>query len=376
MASTKNLYELLGVSRDAKPDELRKAYLKLAHKYHPDKTGGDKAAEQKLKEINAAYDVLKNPEKKAQYDRFGSTNGGQGFDASGFGSAGFGGTGFEAPFEDFFDMLFGQGGGRGRGGGAGARSRPGNDLEFPLSITLKEAAQGVKKKVRFPRQELCGECQGSGAAPGSRAETCPQCQGAGQVRAAHGFFSVTRTCGQCHGVGQIITRPCRPCKGQGHIKSKREISVDIPAGIDTGARLRVTGEGEPGVGGGPRGNLYLAIDVGAHPLFARNGADILCQVPISISQAALGTTISVPTLQGEEALKVPPGTQTGNELRMRGKGMPDLRGYRQGDQIVQVIVEIPAKLSRRQKELLMEFEECSDVKNYPQGQAYRKKTRA
>lgn len=356
----KDLYQILGVNRDAPQDEIRKAYLKLAHKYHPDKTGGDKEAEEKLKEINAAYDILKTPEKRKQYDQFGSTSPG------GFGGGGGpGGAGFEAPFEDFFDMLFGQKRRPGGGGGGGPSARPGNDLELRLTITLEEAAAGAKKKVRFNRMERCGECSGSGAAPGSQPETCTQCGGQGQVRVAHGFFSVTRTCPQCNGQGKVISKPCRKCSGKGQIKNSRELSVDIPAGVDTGSTLRVSGEGEPGRGGGPRGDLYIHLEVTPHELFQRDGATLLCEVPISFTQAALGDTLRVPTLDKEAELKIPAGTQPGTQFRLRGMGLPDLRGYRQGDLIVKVLVEVPTKLSKRQRELLEEFETLNDPKASP-----------
>jgi len=366
MPQAPDLYEVLGVSRGASQDEIRKAYLKLAHKYHPDKTGGDKESEQKLKEINAAYDILKNPEKREKYDRFGSTEAGGGPFGGGnpFGG-GMGGEGFEAPFDDFFDMLFGQQGGRRRRGGASA-AQPGNDLELRLSITLKEAAKGTKKKVRFNRNESCAACNGSGAAKGSTAETCTDCGGAGQVRAAHGFFSVTRTCPRCGGQGKIITNPCSSCRGTGQTKQNREVSVDIPAGVDSGTQLRVTGEGESGRNGGPRGDLYIAIMVEQDERFERDGNTISCEVPISITQAALGDShVRVPTITGEAEIKVPAGTQSGTQFRLRGLGMPDLRGYGTGDLLVKVVVETPTKLSKRQKELLNEFQELSDQKTYP-----------
>ena len=360
MAQSIDLYELLGVPRDAPQDQIRKAYLKLAHKYHPDKTGGDKEAEDKLKQINGAYDILKNAEKRAQYDRFGSTDA-QGGGFGGGGGFGAGGQGFEAPFEDFFDMLFGQGGKRGGSGGAKA----GNDLELRLSITLEDAAFGTKKKIRYNRRENCGDCSGSGASPGSKAEVCSQCQGQGQVRVAHGFFSVTRPCPQCQGAGKTISKPCTTCAGKGQTKNARELSVDVPAGVDSGSRLRVTGEGEAGHRGGRRGDLYIFIDIAEHALFERDGTTIVCEVPITLSQATLGASIRVPTLEGEAELKIPAGSQTGTQLRLRGMGMPDLRGYRQGDQIVRVIVETPVKLSRKQKDLLKEFDDLAEGKTYP-----------
>lgn len=363
MAQSTDLYELLGVPRTATDEEIRRAYLKLAHKYHPDKTGGDKEAEEKLKRINAAYDILKNPDKRKQYDTFGST--GPGMGPGGFRggggdfTGGFGGAGFDSPFDDFFEMLFGRGGGRRQA------SRPGNDIECSAGITLEEAAAGVKKKVKFSRMEVCSDCSGSGAAPGSKADACPSCQGSGQVRASHGFFSVTQTCPQCRGTGRIVLNPCRRCGGRGRIKISRELAVDIPAGVDTGVSLRLAGEGEPGENGGPRGDLHIHIEVEPHDVFQRQGTDILCDLPISFPQAALGATVRVPTLRGEEELKVPAGTQNGTVLRLRGLGMPGLRGYRQGDQLVRVVVEVPSRLTRRQKELLEEFERESDEKDYP-----------
>lgn len=355
MAAQRDLYEILGVPRTASDDEIRKAYLKLAHKYHPDKTGGDKEAENKLKEINAAYDILKNTEKRRQYDTFGQS------DPMGGGQGGFG-AGFDSPFEDFFDILFGRGGG---GGGRRPSARPGNDLELRVSLTLEEAAFGSKKNVRFSRKEICSDCTGSGAAPGTRPEVCPLCQGSGQVRATHGFFSVTQTCTRCRGAGRIITKPCSRCSGEGRIRIQREISIDIPAGVDTGLRLRVSGEGEPGDNGGPRGDLHVYVEVQNHEIFSREGIDIICEFPVSFTQAAIGATVRVPTLRGEADLKIPPGTQPSAMLRLRGLGMPDLRGYRQGDQIVKVMVEIPTKLTRRQKEILKEFDDESDAKTYP-----------
>ena len=362
MAQQKDLYDLLGVARGASEDEIRRAYLKLAHKYHPDKTGGDKTAEDKLKEINAAYDILKNKDKRAQYDRFGTTGadpfGGAG-GAGGFGG-GFGGGG-ENPFDDFVDMLFGRGAGGRRQGGA----RPGNDLEYRVTLTLQEAATGVKKSVRFARMETCTDCSGTGAAAGSRPETCPECQGAGQVRIAHGFFSVTQPCRRCRGTGRHVSKPCSRCSGNGRIRVQREVSVDIPAGIDTGQRLRVAGEGEPGEQGGPRGDLHILIEIQRDEVFERDGNDIYCEVPLSFPQATLGATVRVPTLKGDADLKIPPGTQSGTLFRMRSLGMPDVRGYRQGDQIVKVFVEVPTKLSKRQRELIAEFEKESDAKTYP-----------
>jgi molecular chaperone DnaJ len=360
MPRQRDPYEILGVSRGATEDEIRKAYLKLAHKYHPDKTGGDKAAEEKLKEINGAYDILKNPEKRSQYDRFGQM--GDAF-GSGFGGGGFSTTGFDSPIDDLFDMFFG------RGGGGGQRrqpsARPGNDLEYKVSVTLQEAAFGAKKNISFARMEACSECSGTGAAPGTRPETCPQCQGSGQTHVAHGFFSVTQTCHRCRGTGRAVSKPCPRCSGTGRVRLERKIAVDIRPGVDTGLRLRVPGEGEPGEFGGPRGDLYIYIEVQPHELFLRQGNDIICEVPVGFSKAALGGTIRVPTLKDEAELKIPPGTQSGTMLRLRGLGMPDLRGYRQGDHYVKVIVEVPARLTRKQRDLLKDFDEAGDAAAYP-----------
>jgi len=354
---SRDLYEILGVSREASDEEIRKAYLKLAHKYHPDKTGGDKAAEDKLKEINAAYDILKNREKRAQYDRFGDMSGGMGGDP-------FHGGGFEAPFDDLFDMFFG--GGRGRGGRRRSAAVRGNDLEARLRVTLRDCALGCSKELRVERMERCGECEGSGAAPGSKPETCSQCGGAGQVRMAQGFFSVTRTCPQCRGTGQKIANSCHRCRGTGRVRTTRDLNVDVPPGIDTGQRLRLAGEGEPGEHGGPRGDLYVFIEVEPDEMFERHGTEILCEVPVSFVDAALGISIRVPTIIGKKAdLKIPAGTQAGSTFRLRGLGLPDIRGYRQGDQIVRVHVETPVKLSKRQRELLEEFREESNAKSYP-----------
>jgi molecular chaperone DnaJ len=344
-------YDILGVSRDASQDEIRTAYRKLAHKYHPDKTGGDQEAEEKLKEINEAYDILKNKEKRAKYDQFGSAGPG----------AGFGGFDGASPFDDIFDAFFGGAGGRARG----PRAMAGDDLEYPLRITLREAAFGCKKRIRFHRMETCGQCNGSGAAKGSEPEACRQCGGAGQVRMSQGFFSVTRTCPNCHGTGRIITSPCGDCSGIGTIRTERELSVELPAGVNSGSRLRVTGEGEPGRNGGPRGDLYVYVEVEADEVFERDGNDIIAEVPISFTQAVLGATIRVPSLEGEVDVKVPPATQSGTVFRLRGKGLPDIRGYRTGDQLVRVEVETPTKLSREQKDLLKRFEELSSAKTYP-----------
>jgi molecular chaperone DnaJ len=370
MPQQKDFYDVLGVSRTSTPDEVRKAYLKLAHKYHPDKTGGDKAAEEKLKEINEAYDTLKNPDKRRNYDQFGGAGSpfgsggpfGGGYEgAGGFGAGGFGADA-ENPFGDLFDALFGRGG----AGGGRAVLRPGNDLEYRLRVTLKEAAHGVKKTIKFNRMESCPECSGSGAAAGTQPTRCPTCGVGGQVRRQQGFFSVTQNCPRCSGKGFIVEKPCARCGGGGQVKVSRELAVDLPGGVDTGSRLRITGEGEPGQGqGAPRGDLYIFVEVESHPIFEREGNDIVCEVPISFPEAALGTTIRVPTLKGEADLKVPAGTQSGAVLRLRGMGIPDLRTGRLGDQLVHIQVEIPARLSKEQKELVRQLQESMDEQSHP-----------
>ena len=371
MAKQRDFYEILGVARDASPDEVRKAYLKLAHKYHPDKTGGDKAAEDKLKEINEAYDVLKNKDKRARYDQFGHMGEQMGGGAEGFG--GFGGQGFDAPFDDFFDVLFGRSSGGGGGGRRRSAARAGADLEYRLNISLREAATGVKKKVKFTRREVCSDCNGSGASPGTQPQACADCGGTGQVRRAQGFFSITQTCGRCRGTGRIITKPCPRCSGGGRVRSERELSVDLPGGVDTGSRLRLSGEGEPGEGGGPRGDLYIFVEVENDDIFVREGNDVICEIPVSFVQAIVGDKIRVPTLAGEAELKVPPGTQPGTLFRLRGMGIKDLRGYHKGDQIVRVQVEIPTRVSKEQRDLIEQFAKLSNEKTYPLYQRFMEK---
>ncbi|HOQ90305.1 MAG TPA: molecular chaperone DnaJ [Candidatus Hydrogenedentes bacterium] len=376
MVGHKDLYEILGVPRNATQEEIRKAYLKLAHKYHPDKTGGDKEAEEKLKEINAAYDILKNPEKRAQYDRMGTADGpgfGGGGGFSGFG--GFGGFGDDfggaSPFEDLFDIFFGGTGRAGRRSGTAAR--PGADLEYGITISLEDAARGARRKIAFNRKERCADCNGSGAAKGSRPETCSTCGGTGQVRATHGFFSITQTCPRCRGTGRVISNPCRSCSGSGMVMRRRELEIDIPAGVDDGQRLRVAGEGEEGVGGGPRGDLFVLIRLAEHPIFRREGTTIYCEVPITMTQAILGGTITVPTLFGPREVKIPAGTESGSRAVLRVCGMPDIRGYRQGDHIVIFQVELPRRLSPAQRRLLEEFERETEAGNYPKAEAFRSK---
>lgn len=341
--NTKDYYEILGVSRDASDDEIKKAFRQLALKYHPDRNPDNKEAEEKFKEINEAYSCLSDPEKRANYDRFGTAEG------IGTGYSPFG-TGFGDIFDDLFGDFFGTFSGRRR-----ARPAKGNDLRYDLEITLMEAAFGTEKMIEIPRWESCSDCHGSGCAPGKAPSTCQRCRGAGQVRTQQGFFSISRTCDRCGGAGRIITDPCKACKGQGKVRAYKSISVKIPAGVDTGSRLRISGEGEMGAYGGPRGDLYIYLTVEEHPFFKRDGNNLICDMPISFPQAALGAEIDVPTIDGTHRLKIPAGTQSGKMFHIKGKGIPKLGGSTRGDQIVRVYVDVPKHLSQRQRELLEEF---------------------
>jgi len=339
----KDYYEILGVSRDASDAEIKKAFRQLALKYHPDRNPADNTAEEKFKEVNEAYSCLSNPEKRNNYDRFGT--------AEGIG-AGFGpfGAGFGDIFEDVFGDFFGTFSGRRR-----PRPTKGNDLRYDLDITLMEAAFGIEKEIEIPKWENCSECDGSGSAPGKGPKTCSHCKGAGQVRFQQGFFSISKTCQKCGGTGQIITDPCKVCNGQGKVKKQKTIQVNVPAGVDTGARLRISGEGEMGFHSGPPGDLYIFLNVEDHPFFKREGSDLYCDFPLSFPQAALGTEIEVPTLDGVSKLKIPAGTPSGRIFYLKGKGIQRLGGHGKGDQIVRIYIDVPKKLTQRQKELLEEF---------------------
>lgn len=347
----KDYYQILGVSRDATQDEIKKAFRQLALKYHPDRNLGDKEAEEKFKEINEAYSCLSDPEKRANYDRFGTAEGmGAGF--GGFG-AGFGG--FSDIFGDIFEEFFGTFGGSKR-----PRPTKGSDLSYRLDITLEEAAFGVEKKISIPRWQSCNVCNGSGSEPGTSPLVCPNCRGSGHVRFQQGFFSVSKTCGKCHGSGRIISHPCKNCKGNTKVRVQREILVKIPAGVDTGSRLRLNGEGDLGSHGGPPGDLYVIINVEDHPFFKRDGMNIYCQVPISFTKAVFGGEIEVPTLDGYSKIKIPAGTPSGKSFHLKGKGMPKIGGHSRGDQVVSVYIVVPKKISQRQRELLEEFESLSE----------------
>lgn len=351
----RDYYEVLGVSKSASDDEIKKAYRKLARKYHPDVNPGDKEAEEKFKEAKEAYEILSDGQKRAAYDQYGHA----GTDPNGFGGGGFGGGDFGG-FGDIFDMFFGGGGGGGFGGAQARRPQKGSDLRYDLRIEFEEAAFGVEKTITIPRYEKCSACDGTGAKKGTKVETCPKCHGTGQVahsqRTAFGHFQTVKPCPECHGEGKIIKEPCPKCHGQGKERINKKLQVKIPAGVDTGSRLRMTGEGEPGELGGPNGDLYIFINVKPHSYFIRKGNDVLLEYPINIVQASLGAEVEVPTLEGMVKLKIPEGTQTDTIFRLKGKGINSLKGYFKGDQHVQVRVVTPQKLTSEQKDLLTKLE--------------------
>ncbi len=351
-----DFYELLGVAREASAEDIKKAFRKLAMQCHPDRHPNDKQAEQRFKDINEAYDVLKDEQKRAAYDRFGHAafeNGGRG--------AGGGDFGFSGGFADIFEEMFGSmmGGRAGQGG-----ANRGNDLRYNLEITLEEAFKGRETQVRVPTLTACESCHGSGAEAGSKPVNCPTCRGAGRVRTQQGFFTMERTCPACHGAGKVIENPCRACGGQGRVRKEKTLNVTIPPGVEDGTRIRLANEGEAGFRGGGNGDLYIFLAVKAHPLFQRDGANIHCRVPISMPTAALGGSIEVPTIDGSRAkISIPAGTQAGHQFRLRGKGMSVLRAHTRGDMFVQVSVETPVHLTKRQQELLREFEKEGDSRH-------------
>ena len=352
--SKRDYYEVLGVSKSASKDEIKKAYRKLSKQYHPDINKEPDAAD-KFKEIKEAYEVLSDEQKKAHYDQFGHTDPNQGF--GGFGGQDFGGFG---GFEDIFSTFFGGGGGRRRDPNA---PRQGADLQYTMTLSFEEAAFGKETEVEIPREENCDTCHGSGAKPGTKVETCSTCGGSGQINVeqntAFGRMVNRRACHVCKGTGKQIPHKCSTCSGEGKVKKRKKIQVKVPAGIDDGQQLRVSGQGEPGVNGGPAGDLYVVFHVRDHEFFERDGDDIYCEMPITFAQAALGDEIEVPTLHGKVKLKVPAGTQTGTRFRLKGKGISNVRGYGQGDQHVVVLVVTPKKLTEKQKQLLREFSEIS-----------------
>jgi molecular chaperone DnaJ len=363
----RDYYEVLGVDRSADDDAIKKAFRKLALKYHPDRNAGDKQSEAKFREASEAYQVLSDANQRTKYDRFGHAA----FEGPGAGGFDFNATGFEDLFGDLFGEFFGGGtGGRSRG----RRTRRGEDLRYNLEISFEEAAFGCEKSIAIPRAERCDDCGGSGGKGGVAPTTCPSCRGAGQVRFQQGFFSIAKTCGQCNGRGQIIKDPCPSCSGAGRVRRSHTLQVKVPAGVDTGSRLKLRGEGETGAGGGA-GDLYVVIAVQDHEIFKRDGNDLICEIPISFPRAALGAELDIPTLDGTVKMKVPAGTQSGSVFRLRGKGIPDLHGYGRGDELIQVIVEIPRKLSARQRELLEEFASISGEEVNPMQKGFFDKVR-
>lgn len=369
MSNKRDYYEVLGVARTATPDELKKSYRKLAVQFHPDKNPGNPEAEAKFKEASEAYEILSNPQKRQAYDQFGhaSTQGGFG-GPGGFG----GGRGGASPFGDlndifgdiFSEVFGGSGGGRG-----GSRATRGSDLRYNLGISFEEAAFGCEKTISVPRESTCKACKGSGAKAGSSVSTCGSCRGTGEIRFQQGFFTLSKTCPDCGGQGSIIKDKCPECRGAGRISETTKLSVKIPAGIDTGQRLKLRGEGEAGTNSGPAGDLYVVVEVAQHPIFERDGFDIHCEVPISFPQAALGAEVDVPTLEGTVKLKIPAGTQSHKRFRLKAKGIAHVNGRGRGDLLVTAIVEIPSKLNSEQRQLLEKFAEISG-ESFPASQSF------
>ncbi|MCP4754216.1 MAG: molecular chaperone DnaJ [Proteobacteria bacterium] len=363
MLAKRDYYEILGIPHTADPDEIKKKYRKLAMKYHPDRNPGDKKSEEAFKEASEAYEVLSDPQRRSQYDRFGHTaenmgGGGNPFQGSGFGDI----------FGDVFSEFFG-----GSSRRSSSRGQPGADLSYNMDLTFEQAAFGYSTELVIPRMDLCDACGGSGARSSKDIEACSVCGGTGQQRIQQGFFSVSTTCSQCRGNGKVIRVPCPRCSGRGRVNVKKKLKVNIPAGIDTGARVKLTGEGEAGTNGGRRGNLYLIINVLEHPIFERDGYNVYCRIPISISQAGLGCELEVPTLEGRARLTLPQGTQNDRIFRLKNKGIARLQGSGKGDLYVRIVVEIPTNLSRRQKELLEEFAAISKEDSTPMKKSFMAK---
>ncbi len=371
--SKRDYYEVLGVSKGASADEIKKGFRKKAKELHPDRNADNPDAEAQFKEANEAYDVLKDPERKAAYDRYGHAAFENGMGGGGGGRAGgHPGGDFSSAFSDVFDDLFGDfmGGGGGRGS-ARQRATRGADLRYNLRLSLEEAFAGLHKTINVPTSVSCTSCDGTGAEGGAEPTTCPTCSGMGKVRAQQGFFTVERTCPTCSGLGQMIKNPCKTCHGHGRVEKDRSLSVNIPAGVETGTRIRLAGEGEAGLRGGPPGDLYIFIEVARHKLFEREGNNLHCRVPVSMAKAALGGAIEVPTIDGGRGrVQIPEGSQSGRQMRLRGKGMPALRGGATGDMFIELAVETPVNLTPRQKEILKEFDEISEENTNPETRSF------
>ena len=375
-------YELLGVAKGANEEELKKAYRKKAVQFHPDKNPGNKEAEEMFKKVSESYEVLKDPEKRAAYDRYGHAAFQQGGSARGPGGFSGGGGGFHDPFDIFREVFGQQGGGgggifdqffggEGNGGGAGR----GSDLRYDLEITLEEAAHGIEKEISFRKLGECTHCHGNGAEPGSKKTTCPTCRGAGQVTTSRGFFHVRQACPTCHGSGHKFEKVCAKCHGEGRVNETAKIKVKIPPGVDTGNKLRSSGNGEAGVMSGEAGDLYIVVHVKEHDVFERQGDDLFCEIPIKFTLATLGGTIQVPTMAGKATLKIPAGTQSGTTFRLKGRGMPHLRGGSHGDQLIRVQVEVPDSLSAEQRQILEEFARVSGDPDQPMSKGFFEKAK-
>jgi molecular chaperone DnaJ len=360
----RDYYDVLGIAKGSSADEIKKGYRKKARELHPDHNADNPKAEDQFKEANEAYEVLKDGDKKAAYDRYGHAAFEGGMGGGGGRQGGGGGHGdFGSAFSDVFDDLFGNFAGGQRGGG-GRRAARGSDLRYNLRISLEDAFAGMQKAINVPTSVACDGCEGTGAEGGAEPSTCPTCSGMGKVRAQQGFFTVERTCPTCSGLGQIINNPCKSCSGAGRVEKDRSLSVNIPAGVETGTRIRLSGEGEAGIRGGPSGDLYIFIEVSDHKLFERDGLSLFCRVPVSMSTAALGGSIEVPTIDGGRGrVQIPAGSQAGRQMRLRSKGMPALRGGGAGDMFIELAVETPVNLTSRQKEILREFDELSTDNN-------------
>ncbi len=369
--SKRDYYDVLGVSKGASADEIKKGFRKKAKELHPDRNKDNPDAEAQFKEANEAYDVLRDAEKKAAYDRFGHAafengmGGGGGRPGGGFGQGD-----FSSAFSDVFDDLFGDFMGGQRGAGGGRRAARGSDLRYNLRVTLEEAYAGLQKTINVPTAVACSSCEGTGAEGGVEPTACPTCSGMGKVRAQQGFFTVERTCPTCSGLGQIIKNPCKSCQGAGRVEKDRALSVNIPAGVETGTRIRLAGEGEAGMRGGPPGDLYIFVEVSEHKLFERDSVNLYCRVPVSMAKAALGGSIEVPTIDGGRGrVQIPAGSQSGRQMRLRSKGMPALRGGGIGDMFIELAVETPVNLTSRQKELLREFDDLGED-NHPESKSF------
>ncbi|WP_170529523.1 molecular chaperone DnaJ [Ruegeria arenilitoris] len=366
--SKRDYYEVLGVSKGASADEIKKAFRRKAKELHPDRNKDNPDAEVLFKEANEAYDVLRDADKKAAYDRFGHAAFENGM-GGGQRGGGFGSGDFSSAFSDVFDDLFGDFMGGQRGGG-GRRAARGSDLRYNLRVSLEEAYSGLQKTINVPTAVACSSCEGTGAEGGVEPTTCPTCSGMGKVRAQQGFFTVERSCPTCAGLGQIIKNPCKSCHGSGRVEKERALSVNIPAGVETGTRIRLAGEGEAGMRGGPPGDLYIFVEVTPHKLFERDGPNLYCRVPVSMAKAALGGSIEVPTIDGGRGrVQIPAGSQSGRQMRLRGKGMPALRGGGIGDMFIELAVETPVNLTARQKELLQEFDDLGED-NHPESKSF------